>query len=421
MKYFKVIFSQISIIICGIFLGWFLLTLAYKIPTERISSHIQYSTEHFGETYPRTMTSLSSQLDLFTDALMLLISGFKNEKPAYVESLLNRSYFIGGDPTQRLREVYNKDHVEGKQTFSSGHYARYWHGYTSILKPMLYSNLYGDIRTINMCIQIILFAFFCLLLAKKQAYNLIAISISFWLFLNPVSTILTLQFSSVITVTFLALIFLLLYFEKIAYSTSRLALYFTIIGVVINFFDLLTFPLVSLGIPLLFYIHLRFISEINLIEAIKTIFLCCWSWLLGFGGMWAGKWVLASIVTEHNIVMDAYNAILHRSSNHSDTWKFDFFEVVQFQFRSIDSNVLFLLGIVAFSMFLFKTFSRHYKLHIDYKKNILYLIVLLLPFIWYKILPNHSHIHHFFTYRNLSIFISSILFVLFDSFKKIRI
>lgn len=44
-----------------------------------------------------------------------------------------------------------------------------------------------------------------------------------------------------------------------------------------------------------------------------------------------------------------------------------------------------------------------------YLKNIHFLLIAIIPFVWYMVLANHSYVHYWFTYRELAIFIFAIL------------
>ena len=45
---------------------------------------------------------------------------------------------------------------------------------------------------------------------------------------------------------------------------------------------------------------------------------------------------------------------------------------------------------------------------VNFYHILIFLIISIYPFIWYGIIKNHSYIHIFFTYRNISIFILNI-------------
>ena len=72
-----------------------------------------------------------------------------------------------------------------------------------------------------------------------------------WIFLNPVANMLSLQFNSVTTVMFCAMLFILNKQEKHSGEDIYFwSLFFVVVGAMTSYLDLLTFPLISLGIPL---------------------------------------------------------------------------------------------------------------------------------------------------------------------------
>ena len=45
---------------------------------------------------------------------------------------------------------------------------------------------------------------------------------------------------------------------------------------------------------------------------------------------------------------------------------------------------------------------------INYLQTTIFILISIFPIIWYGVIKNHSYVHPFFTYRNLSIFILNI-------------
>lgn len=73
---------------------------------------------------------------------------------------------------------------------------------------------------------------------------------------------------------------------------------FLIIGMLTSFFDFLTYPLFTLGMPLILISVLGTFSSVQkLCDIVKnSIF-----WGIGYGGMWCGKWMVGSILTGDNL------------------------------------------------------------------------------------------------------------------------
>ena len=275
----KTTVKQVFIIVISIFIGWILLTVAYSIPLSNINNNIENSAKYFKDSYPRVTSSGSSQLDLVSDAVMLLTSGYRTTHPTFIESLLNnRIEYAGKGPAETLYQSYNKNR-ELKKIFNDNidiiSYARYWHGYSFILKLLLSCPgiHYGHIRSINMVIQLGLFALLCVGVSKLHKTELIPILVICWIFMNPLCTIMCLQYSTCTIITFAALNYIIFYLSKDKENVPFCGIFFTCIGIITSFLDLLSFPLVTLGVPLLIY---TYISEeknnISLFCSIKKYF-----------------------------------------------------------------------------------------------------------------------------------------------------
>ena len=418
--------KQVCLVVLCILAGWILLTAAYSIPTARINDNIENSARYFKETYPRFTFYGSTQLDLFTDALMLLTSGYNNTEPSYVASLLNnRIGYSGKNPAQTLYHAYSKNNEINSTSADSPNvisYARYWHGYASILKPLLACPglHYGHIRSINTVIQLGLFALFCVGLIKLHKIELVPAFVICWVFMNPLCTTMCLQFSTCTIITFFSLNYIVYKLAKGRENLPFCGIFFTCIGIVTSYLDLLTFPLITLGIPLLTYMCLRDEKDsIPLFESVKKIVFLGWSWCIGYAGMWAGKWVLATLVTDENIIANAYNAMLIRASSVNKTDHFNVLDVLVKQVHAMDLIVLisFVFAIICSFYILFRKYGKT-----SLKENsnaVLYLLIMIMPVFWYSVLKNHAYMHGYFTYRNLAVSVLAIMLIL-TSFLKTK-
>ena len=68
--------------------------------------------------------------------------------------------------------------------------------------------------------------------------------------------------------------------------------FFLIVGILTSYFDFLTYPVVTLGIPLCCYFLLE--SD-RLWNNIKRLTGFSVSWAIGYAGMCAAKWVIADL------------------------------------------------------------------------------------------------------------------------------
>lgn len=230
--------------------------------------------------------------------------------------------------------------------------------------------------------------------------------LGFVLYTNILGTILSIQFSSVFYIVTVSLIVL---HKKRKISID---LFYFIVGIIVNYFDLLTYPLSTLGVPILYTIYYSKKEGKSLLYAVaKYSFL----WTIGYGLMWASKWAIASLITKENVIDDAVNQIFVRSSYIANGETFTFPQMISRLFNTGNKVVITVIFITTIFLFIR---NKHNKSIFCYKKLPSYILVGIYPFVWYFILSNHSYWHAFFTYRTLSISVLSILFIFVCNFKR---
>ena len=205
----------------------------------------------------------------------------------------------------------------------------------------------------------------------------------------------------------IAMIFLLLKNGKFKNSASV----FLVIGMCTSFFDLLTTPLVTLGLTLPIYVLL------NIKEENKKLYLdcikICVAWVVGYGLFWALKWVITDITLGKHILSDAINQALYRAGDVVGAGIFDIFKLNLNKLgNSIIEYLFILLAIYAIIGVLKEIYLKKHKKQqtekIQILKVLIFVIIAILPFIWYAVLKNHSYVHSFFVYRILIITILNI-------------
>ena len=79
--------------------------------------------------------------------------------------------------------------------------------------------------------------------------------------------------------------------------------------------------------------------------------------------------------------------------------------------KNFAGNYIFLLIYMLLTVYVVLLFiNRKNKVNLT---NIVYLLISLIPLIWFVVLKNHSTVHAFFSYRNLCIVIYSLLIGIF--------
>lgn len=398
----KVVGIPFSIIIISV-TGLLLLALVYCIPTERMENNLTTACmvmEREG-TYPKPMYKENSQLDNYTDAIMLMTAANpKGEDNAFTASINCEHYTTGKTPDKDLIYIYSDNGTGYKNT----EYARYWHGYLVFLKPLLYFFDYGQIKYIMMAIQLGLFVLLVVMISKRNSRLSVPIFLGA-LFINPVATMLSLQYNSVCLITLLAMILVVyltdIWNEKNIYKWSIL---FLIMGAVTSFIDLLTFPLVSLGFPLLLYVGLsqRSLSLKGLWKDIFKTSLLSVSWLFGYGANLFMKWCWGSLITQRNIFENAFKQLRFRTSSDFEEKKVGFPEVLSRQ-TDVIFKWVWLAIMVALIVTLVVFLLRNKR--VDVKLLVLNAFIGSFPFVWYAFTKNHSYVHSFFTFRELAVLI----------------
>ena len=81
-------------------------------------------------------------------------------------------------------------------------------------------------------------------------------------------------------------------------------------------------------------------------------------WAVGYGGMWALKWLLGSIITGQNIIRNAFDTIEVRTSSSAAKEKINFVNVLYREFKAsyqIGVVIALIILIVIFVITLYKT------------------------------------------------------------------
>jgi hypothetical protein len=212
---------------------------------------------------------------------------------------------------------------------------------------------------------------------------------------------ISLQFFSVFAILLLFNLFLLAFADisKAKYLSAA----FMAVGMITNFMDLLTAPLLTLGIPLILYIALLYKGgETRWLEGFKKIFFSSLAWVIGYGLAWASKWALASIILKKNIFKDAFTKILFRT-NGNEEYPISRMEALKSNIEHLlEQNGTRIIMIVSLVILAVLAIIFRAKLT-DYKNATLLIGIAIFPIVWYLVLANHSSIHYWFTFRALGV------------------
>ena len=417
------IIKFVIIYVIFIILFLLLLTLVSSFSSEKIYDNVKESSEILLNEGNRKIIYIpyretKMQFDNYTDALMINTSYSIDSSDSISSAFLARKNYIprvttkiyedtaGELKSSSKYEYHNEvgelnDLVNGEKA-ESFEYARYWHGYLIFLRPLLVLFNLSQIRVILTICLVVLAIVLLYLIYKKL--NVVVASIFFTGLLGAEYFYLgfSLQGIFVFLIMMISSIILILRYEKI----KNKEIFFFIIGILTNFFDFLTVPIVTLLLPLIlnFLLIKKYEKDITIKMIFINIIKFSVIWGIGYGLTWFTKWLLTDLFFDRNMIITALNQVLYRSKSAE---QFNMFHV-------INQNISYLY--IPFFISLIFTFTlinvniKKYKIKnkdFDNEKRLIkilpYVIISIIPFIWYILLQNHSYYHTFFTYRNLMI------------------
>lgn len=398
INYKRLMKNALLVGIGGVVIGFLLLVLVYLLPTAPMRENVQSSIEEWNEegAWPTIISGYSgSILDNFTDSIMQSIAIYENEESVFVKAMKN--YYAVHPTIGTVGALYA--YVQGEDCYGEN-YARYWHGYLVVLKPLLLLFSYTDLRALNMVALSLLIVVAIYLLSKRLSIGAGIVFLVSLMLLMPSTYFLCLDMANMLYVTLIALIVLL---QKKDYwnKNENILIYFLAVGMCTSYMDLLTYPMIAIGVPLATYMAL-FMRDKKQPVTTATGFWAVVSWGAGYGGMWSAKWVLASLITGENIILDALRTVKKRSD--LQTEKIDLLGRVRIVGANIDVLFQGVCGIVLvfLMMLLIAYLVRSYvKKQVNSKGLWMFLVVAAIPFMWLFVTSEHAGIHSWFTYRNL--------------------
>jgi len=358
----------------------------FSIPNKYIERNVNRSLERIervGE-YPRIALTIRSTLDHFTDKLMLQDTITMTNDP--MKNAMVPSYF------------------------------RYWHGYQIFLRPLLVI-MYEPEMWCFYAVMFIFLLYQCIKRIKKclgidcVACFIISLLASY-LWVAPFS----LQYMNVYAIMVLASLLIFTVDENKWY------ILFFITGSFVNFMDLLTFPLLSCGLPLAIALVVEMHKEeYQLKLGLKTVIVNSIAWALGYGSTWIAKWVLAYKLLGPYVLSDVISQSLFRIAGNSQ-YKLSYYNVFQdnlFVLLLVTPEVwmvLILICIIIMQIrrkpWKIKVITLYNKIKSARNYSIPLGLIAIMPVCWYLFFANHSDIHEHFTFRIQAITIFACMMML---------
>lgn len=285
-----------------------------KAASEQLcEANYQLALYHRDKSIPEWWKTMTHQ-DYFTDSIMVGVSISNSDRNIINRTLNTKFYTQGhngglgnlGDPIPALhRQLHG--HVEGLQEYD---YSRYWHGYQLFLRPLLAVLDYKGITILNFVVlnglMLLMTIMLCRMLDRRTAC---CFALTMLAILAPFAPI-SLQFMDCLFIACVASLVILLARGWIGRDFVHAALLFFVVGAATSYFDFMTFPILTLCIPLTVWLVLQIRRRT---AGIPRVGILAATWFAGYAYMWGGKWILTCLLTSNNILAEVYDQIMLRS------------------------------------------------------------------------------------------------------------
>jgi len=374
-------------------MGLVLLLAVRCMPLSCVIRHCEESVSLLVEegNYP---FSPYARLDNYTDALILNVMSYEGEDSCLDAALLNS--YAGWNGTGSVPAFVNRFSTgSASDVFAKQYYPRYWFGAVAVIRPLLSIMNYRMWRSFNavcvfMTIGLVLYAMWKKGLTRYVWTFLLSLAM-----VNPVAIGQSIQYSGYYYLAMTGSL-VVLCGGRDRHGEGCLPLVFSLIGALTAYFDLLTFPAATFALPALFYILLRGRKE-SQGRLVISIAVLLFFWVFGYFSMWFMKWLLASILTEHNVFEEAFAKIVERAGSGYEGERISRIHAVVRNCYAFLQKSPLLSG--AFSVLCVCALWRGGVKGVLAHASCFF--VSLIPVMWMFLTANHVYIHAFFTNKAL--------------------
>lgn len=409
----KVILSWCCIIVASLLL----LTLSYVLPNGRIRRNISDAPGIMiaeGEHPEQYLYKPGAELDNFTDAIILNVAVDINQNRNPLEKAITNSFYFSNDP-EITQSQYLKKALEDPSVGTNSDYIRYWFGSSAVMRFLALFFNFKEIRYILSITIMLLFVLAVSAIYRKLGAKYAIFFALSLLFTRIFSVSAAIQYAPVFIITLLSVIAVCKLSDMEKYH-KYLPFVFMASGTLTVIFDLLTFPLMTLGLPLVvaLLIELKSEKKIDYKTRIKKSFFYCVIWGISYAMTNLIKWIIASIVLGRNEITPAIEQFFFRA-NAGEGEKLPIGSMYGSNIMEYFSKIALIILAICIVVWIILAIKKriHCKQMIPLT---IFAVIALFPYIWYGVLSNHSYIHYWMTYRIQAIaffaFLSGLYFCL---------
>lgn len=396
----------------SVLLGLAALAVASFVPEAKILDTLYNSGLHLqreGEKPTVFDHKESSQLDNYTDALMLISTAGMNSRD--LSSILTNPifYYWHGDEAESDEELFHfaKDlqmFAEGTEPHGVWFYGKYWLGFRAILRVLLTHFDYLQIRRYEAVLFFLLFGgVVCSITKNVDSKTAMAFLVSI-LLVKPQVIVNSMQFSCCFLIAFAGMLLV----PWVAEHPKWDNVFFLELGVVTMYFDFYTVPLVTMGFPLVYLAILR--SRQGKSVSLVWVLRCALVWFAAYGMMWVVKLCLTTLFTSYNGLENGFQSFFGRVGIVKTEGLEDFYSVSR-AFQGLKSVLMpdhigKLIYVAGIGLALVSGFVSAFWNKVPFsvfRKFEGLLLIAILPILWFVVTKQPIAIHYSFQYRSIAL------------------
>lgn len=417
-KLIKKILYYVIVFICVLLICLTGITTAALIPQNKIADNSKISAEYYAGIkqfeQPLIENEKNTIIDNYADAVILNIIYCLDSSTPLKSSVCAEFYSNDqGNVITSYKEVTENNNKP------NSFYSRYWHGTMIILKPLLMITDIHGIRIVNIILLTLLTGILSFLLIKEKQ-QLLCISLLLGMFFTSSYIVpFCIEYMSAFAIALICSIACILAFKS---KEKYLGTIFLVSGMLVCFFDFLTCETLTFTVPALITLVLYFQNKrmTKFKEGLFFIIKNGVLWICGYAFMFISKWMISFIYLKEEAFKEAaYNAV-HRIGGNEGKYTglagnriFKNFVNINI-FNNTQNYGDLVLRILIIILVLFSIAYLYKKKEVGQSGLFKVLcIIMIIPYVRYFVLNNHSGVHYYFTYRaQLPAIISGIYMIL---------
>ena len=384
----------------GLIIGYLLFAFAANLlPNKPILRHAARTIQH-NDLQNDSAFAITCRppyrMDNYTDALIINQACNGGSSQLLTSMLLIPRVDYGGEQCESLRRF-----TQGDTSYFTVHYGRYWHGSTLLMRFLLLIGDYVSLRILFYLLSTLLLAWVAVALYRHIGAAAMLLYMLALAMVNVFMMQFSIQFLPVLVISLAASLWVLYRVR----APRQMCMLMFVVGSLTTFFDLLTCPMMTWGLPICVYLMQQHHSTDcpKPVARLKTWTIASLLWVVGYGLTWVFKWFIATVLTGENVIRDGAEKFAIRTGQGIDYSRWDAvvnnLNLIRWPYVAI--TIILLLAIMVWR------FNRR-----GLPTALLCLLTALPPLLWYLVTADHSYLHNWFTYRSLSVPLTAIFFTI---------